>query len=222
MLMANEPAPTGDTLRPDQIEARSFEIISGLLPHVDQSLPQWPILRRVVHATGDPGIVPLMRFHPYAIEAGVRALRSGCPILVDVGMVASGINRPLASALGCEVLCALADPVVAALASERGITRSAAAMHHLSSRLEGAVVAIGNAPTALFALLKAVEEGVGVPVLVAGMPVGFVGAAESKAALVEMGDAMGLPYVTIQGTRGGSPAAVATVNALLRLAVEQM
>lgn len=146
-------------------------------------------------------------------------MRSGCPIVADVVMVAAGINRRLAAALGCEVLCAISEPGVAESAQRDGIPRSAAAMRSLSSKLPGAVVAIGNAPTALFALLEAVDAGLPAPALVVGTPVGFVGAAESKLELVRRGEA-GLPYVTVEGTRGGSALAAAAVNALLRLATD--
>lgn len=207
-------------LAPEQIEARSFEIISGLLPGIDQTRPEWHVLRRIVHATGDPDIAPAVKFHPTAIEAGVRALCSGCPIIVDVAMVAAGINRRLAGQLGCEVLCAIADPAVVAMARDQGLTRGAAAMRFLSPRIQGAVVAIGNAPTALFSLLETMEGGLEPPALVVGTPVGFVGATESKLELVKRGET-GLSYLTIEGTRGGSAAAVAAVNALLRLAVER-
>lgn len=206
-------------LSPEQIEARSFEIVSRLLPGTDQTRPEWPVLRRIVHAMGDPDIASALRFHPMAIDAGVQALRSGCSIITDVAMVATGISRSLARRLGCEVLCAIADPMVAAMAREQGLTRSAAAIRFLSPRLPGAVVAIGNAPTALFSLLEVVEGGIEPPALVVGTPVGFVGAAESKLKLVKSRGS-DLPFITVEGTRGGSAAAAAAVNALLRMAVE--
>lgn len=206
-------------LRPDQIEARSFEIIAGLLPDLDQSAPEWPIVQRIVHTTGDPSIAGLLRIHPKAVESGVRALREGRTIVTDVKMLAAGINRKLADRLGCAVVCAIDDPAAVELAQERGITRGAAAMIHLRSRMSGAVVAIGNAPTALFALLDSLDDRLAAPALIVGTPVGFVGAAESKAELVQM--APPVPYVTVEGTRGGSTIAVATVNALLRLATKE-
>ena len=209
---------TRSTLRPDQIETRSFEIIAGLLPDLDQSAPEWPIVQRIVHTTGDPSIAGLLRIHPKAVESGVRALRAGRTIITDVKMLAAGINRRLADRLGCEVVCAIDDPAAVELARVRGITRGAAAMIHLRSRIPGAVVAIGNAPTALFALLDSLDDGLAAPALIVGTPVGFVGAAESKAELVQVTPPA--PYVTVEGTRGGSTIAVATVNALLKLAVE--
>ncbi len=206
-------------IRPDQIESRSFEIIASILPDLDQAAPEWPIVRRIVHTTGDPSIAGLLRIHPKAVESGVRALREGRTIITDVKMLAAGINRRLADRLGCEVMCAIDDPATVELAQERGITRGAAAIVHLRSRIPGAVVAIGNAPTALFALLDSLDNGLAPPALVVGTPVGFVGAAESKSELVQM--APPVPYITVEGTRGGSTIAVATVNALLKLAIKE-
>ena len=206
-------------LQPDQIEARSFEIIAGLLANLDQSAPEWPIIQRIVHTTGDPGIAEVVRIHPNAVESGVQALLAGRPIITDVKMLAAGINRKLADRFGCEIVCAIDNPDTVELAREQGITRGSAAMIRLRPRIPGAVVAIGNAPTALFALLDSLEDGLAAPALIAGTPVGFVGAAESKARLVQMTPP--IPYVTVEGTRGGSAMAVAAINALLRLAVQE-
>lgn len=205
-------------IAPDHIETRSFEIIAELLPDLDQTAPEWPLLQRIVHTTGDPDLAPYVRVHPKAVEAGKQALLAGQPILTDVKMVAAGITRSMASRLGCRILCAIDEPAVLELARARQITRSAAAMLHLSSLMPGAVVAIGNAPTALFALLGALRTGLAAPALIVGTPVGFVGAAEAKEELIRY-DRPPVPYVTIEGTRGGSAIAAATVNALLRLAL---
>ena len=202
-----------------QIEARSLEIVSKLLPGFDRSQPEWPLLQRMVHATGDPSVAHLLRIHPRAVEAGVRALRSGCAIITDVGMVSAGISHSIAASLGCEIVCAIAEPAVIRLAQEQGITRSAAAMRYLSARLAGSIVAIGNAPTALLAVLDALDAGFAVPALIVGTPVGFVGAAEAKAELATRAEPT-VPYITLEGTRGGSAIAVAAVNALLRLAAK--
>ncbi|MBI2908463.1 MAG: precorrin-8X methylmutase [Chloroflexi bacterium] len=201
----------------EHIQTRSFEIVAGLLPGLDQAAPEWPIIRRIVHSTGDPAIAGSIRFHREAVHKGLEALWRGQPIVTDVKMVSVGISSSLTARLGCQVLCAIDDLAVQELARERNITRSAAAMVHLSSMTPGAVVAIGNAPTALFALLEGIENGRGAPALVVGTPVGFVGAAEAKARLIER---RSIPYITIEGTRGGSAMAVAAVNALLRMAVD--
>lgn len=210
----------GPSLLAAQIEERSFEIISKLLPEQDQSRPEWHLIRRIVHATGDPTIAQHIRIHPQAIEAGIQALLAGRPIIADVTMVAVGISQSLARLLGSEVVCAVKEPAVLDLAREKHLTRSAAAMFYLSPRLPGAVVAIGNAPTALATLLDYLGTGLPAPALVVGTPVGFVGAAEAKARLLKSGHPS-LPYVTVEGTRGGSAVAAATVNALLQLALKK-
>lgn len=207
-------------LNPREIETRSFEIIAGLLPHVDQRRLDWPVIQRAVHSTGDPTIADSLRIHPDAVQAALVALRGGRPIITDVRMVAAGISKRLAAKLGCEVVCAIDNPNVADLATRQGITRGAAAMVLLAGQMDAAIVAIGNAPTALFALLDLIRSLNANPALVIGTPVGFVGAAEAKAELVALADT-GVPYITLEGTRGGSAIAVAAVNALLRLAADR-
>jgi precorrin-8X/cobalt-precorrin-8 methylmutase len=143
------------------------------------------------------------------VRAARAALLAGAPVLCDAQMVASGITRGRLPA-GNEIVCTLNDPAVPALAERLGTTRSAAALDRWGSRLPGAVVAIGNAPTALFRLLELVQAGAGRPAAVFGIPVGFVGAAESKDALAESG----LEYLVVHGRRGGSAMTVAAVNAV--------
>jgi precorrin-8X/cobalt-precorrin-8 methylmutase len=143
--------------------------------------------------------------------AGDAALRAGAPILCDTSMVASGVTRSRLPADN-DVVCTLSDPSVPGLAARMGTTRTAAAMELWRERLDGAVVVVGNAPTALFRLLELVEEGVAPPAAVIGVPVGFIGAAESKAALAE--HPAGLEHVVVHGRRGGSAIAAAAVNAL--------
>lgn len=204
----------------EQIEARSFEIIDRLLTDLDQMRPEYYLIQRIVHTTGDPSMARDIRIHPQAVEAGTQALLAGRPIITDVKMVTAGITRSITSLLGCEVLCAIDEPAVLEAARKQRITRAAAAMLHLSSALPGAVVAIGNAPTALYALLDCLSNGLAPPALIIGTPVGFVGAAEAKAELIKYADP-GIPYVTVEGTRGGSAVAAAAVNALLRLAASK-
>ena len=170
-----------------------------------------PLALRLVHACADPTIVADLRWSKEAMAAGQRALRGGAPILADCEMVAHGITGPLLAGRS-EVWCVVGDPAVAALARERGWTRSAAAVETWRDRLPGAVVAIGNAPTALFRLLELVAEGSPRPALVLGFPVGFIGAAEAKMALAE--NPFDLEFVTLLGRRGGSALAAAAVNAL--------
>ena len=166
---------------------------------------------RIVHAAADPALAADLRWSPGAAEAGRAALAAGAPVLVDVEMVAHGITRSRLPA-GNQVVCTLRDPAVPGLAARLGTTRSAAALELWRGQLAGAVVAIGNAPTALFHLLEMIAAGAPRPALVLGFPVGFVGAAESKAALAA--NELGLAYIALTGRRGGSALAAAAVNAL--------
>lgn len=197
---------------PEEIEATSFEIIRRSLPMLPLNEREMQVLLRIVHTTGDLGIAEHVKIHPAAVDSGIVAIRAGVPIVVDVKMVASGINGVLVRKYGSQVRCAIDDPGVIALAKEKGITRAAAAMHWLKDALNGSIVAIGNAPTALFALFDLMYAGGIRPALIVGTPVGFVGAAEAKAELLRWD----IPYITVEGTRGGSAIAVATVNALLK------
>ncbi len=164
---------------------------------------------RVVHASGMVEIARDLIFSPGFAIAAQAALRAGKPILCDAQMVAHGITRGRLPASN-QVICTLSDPEVPTLAQRIGNTRSAAAMELWGDRLDGAVVAIGNAPTALFHLFELIAAGAPRPAAVIGLPVGFVGAAESKAALMQTN----LPFLTLPGRRGGSAMAVAAVNAL--------
>lgn len=168
-----------------------------------------PLAVRLAHACGDVEVIDALRWSPDAVTAGRDALAGGAPILVDTEMVAHGIIRRLLS--GNPVVCTLNDRGVAEDASMKGTTRSAAAVDRWREHLDGAVVAIGNAPTALFRLLECLEEGAHRPALVLGFPVGFVGAAESKEALIATAPC---PYIAVTGRRGGSALAAAAVNAL--------
>ncbi len=166
---------------------------------------------RVIHACGMVDIVSELAFSPGAGAAGRAALHAGAPILCDARMVAEGITRPRLPKNN-RVICTLHEDDVPNLAQTLGNTRSAAALEHWREHLEGSVVVIGNAPTALFYLLEMLDAGAPKPALIIGMPVGFIGAAESKDALAA--DSRGVPYVVVRGRRGGSAMAVAAVNAL--------
>jgi precorrin-8X/cobalt-precorrin-8 methylmutase len=191
---------------PQQIRRRSFALIrkEADLGRFPASLR--PLAVRLAHAAGDTTILADLAWSDGAVAAGRRAIAAGKPVLVDAKMVAAGIIALPAS-------CTLDDPETPALAARLGTTRSAAAVELWRPRLDGAVVAIGNAPTALFHLLEILAEGAPPPALVLGFPVGFVGAAEAKAALAAFGH--GLAYVTVHGRRGGSALAAAAVNALV-------
>jgi len=196
---------------PDEIYRRSFAAVraeadlAGLSPVMEE------VAVRLVHACGMPGIIADLAFSEGAAEAGRRALADGAPILVDGEMLRAGIIKDRLPA-GNMVLCTLQRPETPDLAKKAETTRAAAAVELWRRHLEGAVVAIGNAPTALFRLLELLAEGVGPPALIAGFPVGFVGAAESKEALIDA--AATVPYITLRGRRGGSALAAATINAL--------
>lgn len=166
---------------------------------------------RMIHACGMVDLPADLRFSAGAGSAGRRALQAGAPILCDARMVAEGITRARLPANN-PVICTLNQADVPALAQARGNTRSAVALEHWRPQLEGSVVVIGNAPTALFYLLEMLDAGAPRPALIIGMPVGFVGAVESKALLAA--DSRGVPYVTVLGRRGGSAMAAAAVNAL--------
>ncbi|MEZ2351071.1 precorrin-8X methylmutase [Caballeronia sp. RCC_10] len=166
---------------------------------------------RLIHACGMTDIVDNLRFSPGAGDAGRAALAAGAPILCDARMVAEGITRARLPADN-RVICTLGDPSVPERARAMNNTRSAAALELWRSHLEGAIVAIGNAPTALFHLLDMIDDGAPKPALILGFPVGFIGAAESKALLAS--DSRGVPYVALLGRRGGSAMAAAAVNAL--------
>lgn len=166
---------------------------------------------RLIHACGMVDVVQDLRFSPGAGAAGRAALANGAPILCDARMVAEGITRARLPANN-PVICTLHDAGVPELARELGNTRSAAALERWREQLEGSVVVIGNAPTALFYLLEMLDAGAPKPALILGMPVGFIGAAESKDMLAA--DSRGVPYVIVRGRRGGSAMAAAAVNAL--------
>jgi precorrin-8X/cobalt-precorrin-8 methylmutase len=194
-----------------EIYRRSFATIraeadlDGLDPVLERTVV------RMIHACGMVDLVADVRSSPGFGAAGRDAITAGAPILCDTSMVASGVTRSRLPARN-QVLCTLSDPAVPALAAELGTTRTAAAIELWREHLAGAVVVIGNAPTALFRLLEVVAQGAGRPAAVVGVPVGFIGAAESKAALVE--HSVGLEHLIVAGRRGGSAIAAAAINAL--------
>jgi precorrin-8X/cobalt-precorrin-8 methylmutase len=194
-----------------EIYRRSFAIIrdEADLTHLPEAAHD--VVIRMIHSCGMVDLAADTEVSPGAIAAAHRALRSGAPVLCDAEMVASGITRRFLPA-GNEVVCTLNDPRVPDLAAAQGTTRSAAALDLWREHLDGAVVAIGNAPTALFRLLEMIEAGAPRPAVVLGLPVGFVGAMESKAALA--GHPARLEHVVVHGRRGGSAMTVGAVNAL--------
>jgi precorrin-8X/cobalt-precorrin-8 methylmutase len=204
----------GDYLRdPEAIRRASFEAIRSEAPIEDLPHQMQALATRLIHACAMPEILSELAWTPDALSGGVAALRAGRPILADAAMVAAGIGRERLPAEN-PVLCTLGEPGVAERAVAGATTRSAAAVELWRDHLSGAVVAIGNAPTALFRLLELLEDGAPPPALVLAFPLGFVGAAEAKEALVQHRPRV--PYITLRGRRGGSALAAAAVNALAR------
>ena len=198
--------------KPMEIENRSMEIIAPHLQGLNLSEDQVKVYSRIIHAAGDVEYAPIIRLHPELIDSARNALEKGCNIYTDVEMVRTGINKRKLAAFGGQVFCKVADPEIAKVAKEQGITRSMAAMRSFGQDMNGAIIAIGNAPTALFEVLRMVEEENLRPAAIVGIPVGFVGAADSKA---ELAANTLVPYATVEGTKGGSPIAAAVVNAIM-------
>lgn len=205
-----------NTLAPHAIEVESMRIIDTLLPPGQWTPEERLVVKRLVHTSGDPELAPLIRFSNGGFASGITALRAGVAIFTDVHMVRMGISSTHLEALRSTCSCLIDDPRIVQQAKQLGETRARTAMRHFGASLNGAIVAIGNAPTALREVLTLAQTGVARPALIVGMPVGFVDAAESKAALMQTD----LPYISVEGTRGGSPLAAATVNALMRFVTQ--
>jgi len=204
-------------IAPEAIEAESFRIIAEELGPTDFGPRTFKVVQRVIHATGDFSFAESLVFHPQAIDAGIAAIRAGRNILTDVNMGAAGVSKGLLASWGGTVICKVAEPDVTRIAKERGLTRSEVAVERGLAENIG-IVSVGNAPTALLKVMDC-WDGLATelrPGLVVGTPVGFVNAAESKELLSEKG----YPFITCRGRKGGTPVAVAIVNALIRLAKE--
>jgi len=206
-----------DLIEPGAITARSRELIEEFLGEefFERRFPgaAGEVVRRAVHATGNPHLAYLLRFPPAAVDSGIAALRRGALLFTDVRMVKMGINRAGLQELGGRAVCMIHHPRVRALARAQGLTRALAAVRLFRELLQDSIVVVGNAPTALAEVLRQIEQGLK-PALIIGTPVGFVGAAEVKARL--MGQK--IPYLTLIGPQGGSTVAAAMANALLALA----
>ncbi|MBD5769889.1 precorrin-8X methylmutase [Marinomonas colpomeniae] len=199
--------------RPQAIEQDSFRQIRELTDLSNLSQDQQQVVMRVVHSLGLPDVAEQVRFSAKATQAGREALARNCAILCDVEMVKQGVTKRM---IEREPLCFLNDPRTSELAKEQSETRSMAALSLWQSSLAGSVVLIGNAPTALFRLLEMIEQGAPKPALIIGMPVGFVGAAESKDALWKAHEKLNIECITLLGRMGGSAVTSASCNALLR------
>ena len=202
-------------LLPDEIDRESLKMVQASLPNdIELGSDEHYVLCRIVRAEGDPAISRDVKFSPEAITAGLKALQSGNDIITDVRMVEMGISKLSLNNAGLQTRCVIDTEQVAKRALKEQTTRSVASLRELAPYLGDAIVAIGNAPTALLALLDMIDnEEVREPALIIGMPVGFVACPESKEELTKRST----PYISILGRRGGSSAAAATVNALLDL-----
>jgi precorrin-8X/cobalt-precorrin-8 methylmutase len=198
------------------IEKRSFDIIESEVGNHQYNENEWVVVRRVIHATADFDFADKGKiiFHKKAIESAFNALRERCTIVTDVDMVLAAISKKSIIDLGLKAVCYISDSVVAEQACRSGKTRSETAMRRAAKDMEGGIIAIGNAPTALYEVINMVREGVTKPALVVGIPVGFVSAAESKEELAKMND---LPFITNVGRKGGSAAVSSIINAIMLL-----
>jgi precorrin-8X/cobalt-precorrin-8 methylmutase len=205
-------------LKPEEIEAESFRIIDEEVGPHPWSPAEWQVVRRVIHTSADFDYVRTLVVAPEAVGRAVAALKAGRGIVTDTTMALAGIAKPRLARFGGQLSCFVADPAVAAAARAQGITRSILAMRQGTSDPVNGIFVIGNAPTALFELLRQVREEGLRPDLIVGLPVGFVGAAESKEELVRVATEFAIPFITNRGRKGGSNVAAAVINALLILA----
>jgi precorrin-8X/cobalt-precorrin-8 methylmutase len=196
---------------PQEIERKSMEIIQQEVGEVDCSPQEEKVIKRVVHATAEPEFTELVVISDGAIDSGLELLEAGANIITDVNMLKAGINKRKVADCGGEVNCFISDEQIAKEATAAGITRSMMSMRKAVQDPENKIFVIGNAPTALFELIKLVKAGKADPGLVIGTPVGFVGAKESKAELAKLD----IPHITVQGRKGGSAVAASIMNALL-------
>jgi precorrin-8X/cobalt-precorrin-8 methylmutase len=197
------------------IEKKSLDIIDSEIGQHDYNELEWAVVRRVIHATADFDFARRERvvFHRNAITSAFNAIKNKCNIVTDVDMVLSAINKKLVTDLGLKVMCYISDKSLANEARKFNKTRSEMAMRRAANEMNGGIVVIGNAPTALYETINMIREDVAKPALVIGIPVGFVSATESKDELMKIN----IPFITNVGRKGGSPAASSILNAILLL-----
>ncbi len=204
-------------MTPEEIEKRSFEIIDAEAGRHGFQPGQWAVVRRMIHTSADFEYLASIRIHPGALAAGVRAIRRGRRVFCDTNMLRTGIRARDLEAFGATAHCLMADPGIAHEAEQSGATRARVAVDAAAGDMTEGIYAVGNAPTALLRLIELIHQGRARPALVIGLPVGFVNAAESKAALLQID----LPYITNVGRKGGSNVAASVVNALILLALQE-
>ena len=204
------------TKKGQSIEDASMQMIEDEIGTHNFSKKEWPIVRRIIHSTADFDFADKNRliFHKNAIESGMNALRNGCNIVVDVNGIIGGMNKQNPKDFGNNIVCNISKPEIMELAKKEGKTRSQVSMRAAASDIDGGVVAIGNAPTALQEVIQMVKEDIVKPALIIGIPVGFICAAESKEELSKLEDT---PFITNVGRKGGSSSVSATINALFKL-----
>ncbi|EIJ65700.1 precorrin-8X methylmutase [Candidatus Nitrosopumilus salaria BD31] len=204
------------TEKGQSIEDASMQMIEDEIGKHDYNEKEWPIVRRVIHSTADFDFAGKNKiiFHKDAIESGMNALRNGCSIIVDVNGVIGGLNKQNPKDFKNNIICNISNPEIMELAKKEGKTRSQVSMRIAKSDIDGGIVAIGNAPTALQEVIQMVKEGVAKPALIIGIPVGFICAAESKEELSKL---EGAPFITNIGRKGGSSSASAIINAIFKL-----
>lgn len=202
------------TVQPQEIEGRSFEMITEELGEHPFTQEQYPVVQRVIHASADFELGRSLIFHPQAIQAGIHAIRSGKMVVADVQMVQVGISKKRIEQFGGEIKVYISDPDVMEEAKRLNTTRAIISMRKAIKDADGGIFAIGNAPTALLELIRLVKTGEAKPGLIIGLPVGFVSAAESKEELAKLD----IPFITNVGRKGGSTVTVAALNAISLLA----
>lgn len=203
------------TEKGQSIEDASMEMIEKEIGIHNYNELEWPIVRRVIHSTADFDFAGKNKiiFHKDAIQNGLDAIRNGCSIVVDVNGVVGLLNKDNPKKFGNKIVCSISDPIVMKKASESGKTRSQVSMREAIDDINGGIVAIGNAPTALLEVIHMFKEGIIKPALIIGIPVGFICAAESKEELKKAD----IPFITNEGRKGGSSCAAAIINALYKL-----
>ena len=203
------------TEKGQSIEDQSMEIIEKEIGSHQYDELEWPIVRRVIHATADFDFANDNKiiFHKDAIKSGIDALRNGCNLIVDVNGVIGGLNKQNLNEFGNNTICNISNPIIVEEAKKYNKTRAQTSMRMAASEMNGGIVVIGNAPTALLEVIQMIQEGVTTPALIIGVPVGFVSSPESKETL----QALDVPFITNKGRKGGSPCASAIVNALFKL-----
>lgn len=200
-------------LNPADIETRSFEIISEELGHMNFSGPEAAVIKRVIHTTADFEYGRITELHPQAIQSGLEALKNGCDIYCDTRMIEAGVNKTRLKEMNCNIYSYIDHPDVIVEAKAKGITRSIAGIDKSAENNRTQIYVIGNAPTALVRITELIKEKKINPALVIGVPVGFVGAAESKNFIKETD----VPYIVTNGRKGGSTVAVSILNAIIYL-----